>query len=279
MRRAVLPLLILATVVVAAALAWWTLNRSAAPSGDLTTQPKAWPPGSRRAVGGTADIILVQGDHEDVVIEAPLRSLAVRAQVDGQTLNIEAQNTRRWWGFLFGSGGGSGRAPQVTVHFKRLDAIDLSGAVRVTADRFESPQLRISASGGSTVRIEDLAVDILRVAGSGALKAELAGRAPIQHVAISGAGQYRAEKLVSDDVRVSVSGVGHVIVHADKTLHAAISGAGNVEYFGNPEVKESVTGIGRVKHREAQAVGGGWVAGRDGGAVTATTDPAGLRPT
>jgi hypothetical protein len=49
-----------------------------------------------------------------------------------------------------------------------------------------------------------------------------------------------------------VSGVGNVIVHADRTLRASISGAGVIEYAGNPTVTEHVSGIGRVKRREPQ---------------------------
>ena len=55
---------------------------------------------------------------------------------------------------------------------------------------------------------------------------------------------------------VSVSGVGNVIVHAERKLRASISGAGNIEYVGDPEVTEDVSGIGQVKRRNSTATPG-----------------------
>ena len=68
-------------------------------------------------------------------------------------------------------------------------------------------------------------------------------------MAISGAGDYKGARLVSQDATVNVAGAGKVLVNAQKTLKATISGAGSVEYLGDPEVTRSVSGVGSV-HRE-----------------------------
>jgi len=112
------------------------------------------------------------------------------------------------------------------------------------------PALRIAASGATNVKIDALKTDALRFAGSGAVKAELAGQASDLTLSLSGAGDVRAAQLLSEAAKVSVSGAGKVVVNASKTLRVSLSGAGSVEYLGNPEVKQSVSGIGRVKRRD-----------------------------
>src|SRR5438874_231318 len=87
MRRAILPLLILASVVLAAALAWLTLTRAGSSSTtEITTKAQPLPPFSRVAISGAVDVNLIQGDREDVAIEAPSRSLVAHIEVEGRTL-------------------------------------------------------------------------------------------------------------------------------------------------------------------------------------------------
>lgn len=250
MRRATLPLLILACVVVAAALTWFTLNRGAGSGTEVTTEARVVEPFRRLDVTGYAEVTLVQGNEESVTVEVAARGQPrVRARVEDGTLMIASGDARRWWNSLFG--GSRGKAtPRLTVTFKTLDAIALAGAVKLTAARLDTQQLRIAASGGSSVRIDDLQARNLRLSGAGALKATLAGRVVDQEISISGAGEVRADRLVSDSASVSVSGAGSIVVNAQKTLKASISGAGSVEYYGDPQVKQSVSGVGRVKRRE-----------------------------
>ena len=116
--------------------------------------------------------------------------------------------------------------------------------------------LAIGASGGASLVIDDLRATTLRVDGSGALKADIAGQVDDEHVSISGAGSYNAERLRATNATVSVGGVAKVIVHAERKLRASISGAGLIEYVGDPEVTEEVSGMGRVRRRGPAATPG-----------------------
>jgi hypothetical protein len=248
MRRALLPLLIVAAILVAAALAWFTLTRGGGAA--LATEVRSVEPFHRIDVSGHADVTLVQGADQSATVEASARGQpSVRAKVEDGTLIIVAGDRRRWWHSLLG--GKDVTTPRITVAFKTLDTITLAGAVKLTAARIDAPQLRVTASGGSAVRIDDLRARSLRIAGSGALKATLAGSVIEQNIAISGAGDVRADGLVSEDATVSVSGAGSIVINAQRTLRANISGAGSVEYYGNPEVTQRISGIGRVKRRQA----------------------------
>jgi len=251
MRRVPLLFVVLAAIVIAVGLAWPVYSRADYGGGtrsERVSEVQELPSFQRIEVSGIAEIVLVQGYKETISIGNPSRA-GVTASVEGNTLRIARTDDRRWWHSLLG--GGSGRTPRIIVTFKDLQYIAASGAVQVRAAAVNVPDLRVSNSGSTSLKIDDLQARTLRVSGSGAMTAELTGRVVDQQVAISGAADYRAENLVSDSATVTVSGAGVVVVHARQKLKASISGAGSIEYLGDPDVEQRVSGAGRVKNRKA----------------------------
>jgi hypothetical protein len=201
------------------------------------------------SVGGLADITLVQGADERVEFEVPAKQMGrVRLEVRDGTLYVDSGKSTPFWSFLFGGGP---RPIRATITFRELDAIDVSGSVKLRADGWKAEKLAVSVSGEAALRVNGLETKDLAIAASGAVKAEIAGRATDQRIAISGAGDYRAAGLASDNARVAVSGAGKVLINAAKTLKVSISGAGTVDYLGDPTVTQEISGMGRVKRREA----------------------------
>jgi hypothetical protein len=249
--KPVIPvLLILVAIAAAVSAAWLFLSRSyPSARGDVFAEQRALPPFSRIVIDGFVEVTLVQGGTETVTIEAPSKQLAsVRTDVSDGTLTIANNQSRRWWSEFLG---GAVRPARVTVTYREIEAISAAGAVKIRADRLKTDRLKVSASGATSLKISDLDTKELSVSGSGAMKVEIVGRATAQSIAISGAGDYRAAELVSDDARVTVSGAGRVVVQAEKTLRIGLSGAGSVEYIGNPKVTQQISGAGRVKRRDA----------------------------
>lgn len=254
MRRAVLPLLILAAVVLAALLAWLTLNRLHWGGGggrEVVAQSRPAGPFSHLDVTGRAEVVLVQGTVEAVVVEAPAGEQSrIETSVRNGTLAIRTRSTGAAFLGIFGDG--HSRPPRITVTFRALESIELAGATRVEAARIDVPDLRVSAAGASELRVADLRAQTLRISGAGAFKAELAGAVREQSISFAGAGTYRAARLASQEAKVSVAGAAKVLINVEKTLRVSLSGAGLVEYFGDPEVKESVSGAGKIRRRDAQ---------------------------
>ena len=254
MNRLVLPLVILLAIAAAVAAAWYYLDRSfrgagAARGGETVSEQRALSPFTRLSVGGLADITLVQGDTESVRFEVPAKQMRrVRIEVRDGTLHVDNHSSDNLMSFLFG---GATQPIRATVTFRDLNAIDVSGAVKLRADGWKTEKLALSISGEAKIAIAGLEAKELAIAASGAVKAEIAGRATDQRIAISGAGSYRAPELASDTARVAVSGAGKVVVNAAKTLKVSISGAGSVEYLGDPKVTEDISGVGRVRRRES----------------------------
>lgn len=258
MRRFTLPLLILGCIALAALLTWVAVSGSfgrrqapspaAAPAERTISQPL--PPFRKIDVAGSADITLVQGDAESVALPAEPRAKGLlRATVRDDTLYVESRDHAHWWDLVLD--GGREQRPPIVIALRNVEGIVAAGTVKVTAATLKADGLRISGAGGTSLRIDDLTVRDLKVVGAGALRADLAGRANDATVTISGAGEFRGAKFVTQNATVTVAGAGKVIVNAEKTLKATISGAGSVEYYGNPEVTERISGAGSVKRRDA----------------------------
>lgn len=249
MRRALLPLLLLAAVVIAAGGAWLVLHAAAGPEARPQAQRLATGPFHALQVNGHAEVVLVQGDEEALDVDAPAGHQG-RLQVSnaGGTLSITAAGTTPLWARLRGAGT---KPVQLTVRFRALDTLGFSGALRVHGRGLRAPVLSLRASGAAAVVLDGLDAGDFRFNGSGAVRARLSGQAPDQHVAISGAGDYRAVDLRSERAEVRVSGAGKVAVHATQRLDAAISGAGLIAYAGSPEVRQRISGAGRIRQLSA----------------------------
>ncbi len=255
MKRMLLPLLLLLAIAVAVAAAWYVVERAFSGragvrgGSEVVSETRPLPAFSRLDVDGLAEVALVQGTTEAITIEAPAKQLPkLRTAVHDGTLTVVNGDSR---GFFLGLFGGGAHPAKVTVTFRTLDTVRASGAVKLEANGLETDTLNVAASGAASLAIAGLDAKELSVAGSGAMKAEISGRVGDQKVSISGAGDYRAANLVSDNARVSVSGAGKVFVNAARTLDVRISGAGSVDYLGNPQVREEISGAGRVRRRES----------------------------
>ena len=255
MRRSALPIVVVACVVVAAVLAWMVTQRLF-PKADVfevggPAVSETRTPGDFTKVdaSGHMEIELVQGDRHEVVVEAsPGQQEHIRTKVSGETLRVRIER-EGWRPFR-----GGARTPKVTITSPMFESVSVSGTMRVRSASLDVPSLRFAASGATSVKLEKLTTESLRFAGSGAVKADISGQARELTVALSGAGDVRAAELATEDGKVSVSGAGHVVVNAKKTLRVSLSGAGAVEYFGNPELKQSISGMGRVKRRDGTPV-------------------------
>lgn len=252
MRRLSLPLVILISVVIAACLTGYALAETPDRKDEVVTESQALAPFKRIELSGAAVVVLVQDTNGPLVASMPANAAAkISVKVQKETLIIKVADGGRWWSDLFGRGPSG--TPLITIHFKELDGIDVAGVVRLSARQIHVPDLAIEGSGGTTIQIDDLRATTLSVEGSGALRADLGGEVTDQSIEISGAANYQAAKLASDNASVEVSGAGKIVVNARKKVTASISGAGVVEYIGDPVVRESISGAGRIKRRDAAA--------------------------
>src|SRR6185437_9025100 len=95
MPRTSLPWLILATVLVSAALAWWTLTRGMAGEPSVRAERReSLPPFHEVEVGGKAEVTLLQSDEESIEVQAAGAN-GVSAEVANGRLLVRALDRRR----------------------------------------------------------------------------------------------------------------------------------------------------------------------------------------
>jgi hypothetical protein len=72
---------------------------------------------------------------------------------------------------------------------------------------------------------------------------------------MAGAGHGDFSRLVADQAKVTVEGVGSVIVHPKDTLDATMNGVGAILYTGSPrQVNTRMNGLGTIARKDAKDI-------------------------
>jgi Putative auto-transporter adhesin, head GIN domain len=180
-------------------------------------------------MSGAARLEITVGKPESLALEGRASSIErVSTQVRHNTLFIESK-PRDWF---------------MSSNRRRI-------TVRISVPRLESLQVE----GGNDVRLTgfDGGESIIRASGAAYIFAE--GRLDELTVRMAGAGHGDFSRLVADQAKVVVEGVGSVIVHPKDTLDATMNGVGAILYTGSPrEVNTRMNGLGTIARKDAKDV-------------------------
>jgi hypothetical protein len=176
---------------------------------------------------GAARLEITIGQPESLVIEGRASSIArVETKVRHNTLFIESK-PRDWF---------------MSNNRRRI-------TLKITVPELES----LEVEGGNDVRLTGFngGETSIRAAGAAHIFAE--GHLEELTVRMSGAGHGDFSRLVADEAKVIVEGVGSVIVHPKDTLDATMNGVGAILYTGNPrEVNTRMNGLGTIARRDSK---------------------------
>jgi hypothetical protein len=186
-------------------------------SGDLEEDTRTFESFSSLDISGAYQVNVVMGDEYKVHIAADDNLIPlIITKVKGSTLSIYSKKDLRPREDIV-----------ITVTTKELESIESSGASEITATEIDCKRFSVSLSGAGGI--------------------SLSGKSDILDISMSGAGNIDSKNLISDDVYISVSGVGSATVYASNILNAEVSGVGNIEYLGNPsKVSSNVSGVGSI---------------------------------
>jgi hypothetical protein len=178
-------------------------------------------------LAGAARLEITVGQPASILVEGKQRAIdRVRTEVRGNTLYIETKpNT---WVMTRGR-------PRVTliVTMPKLASLNLEGGNDVHMRGF---------AGGSTE---------FRVAGATRLEAD--GHVDELTVHMAGAGHADLSRLPAGRAKVTVDGVGSVVVHPKETLDATMNGVGAILYTGSPrQVNTRMNGLGTIGQQRAE---------------------------
>jgi hypothetical protein len=195
-------------------------------------------------------LILSQGDHESLTIEADETFLAdITSDVREGTLFLGFKED---WFKRFGkmiSAILSNEESEVTYYLtcRDLEKISISGKCLLSCDALETDSLKIAVAGYGNLSFAHLDCSSLELSISGRGELTAAGRADRQVVRISGSGEIQTPELITQSTQIAISGQGNATLHVEETLSVAISGIGHVNFHGDPELKQAISGIGHVK--------------------------------
>lgn len=192
----------------------------------------------RVKISGNFEVILKQGNHHEVEIEADdnLHAL-ILTEIENNTLYVSSENRLK----------GSDDIT-ITITAPEYRRIRISGTVDLeTEGLIESEELEVDLSGAGEANMHIEAED-LRVNMSGAGALDLDGEAERARYNISGAGQIEAFNLETETLEVEMSGAADAEVYASESLSVHVSGAGSIRYRGNPShVSRRVSGAASIR--------------------------------
>jgi hypothetical protein len=194
--------------------------------GPMTTQVREVDDFDSIEMEGAARLEIAVGAKESVAVEAREEIIdRVRTEVRGDTLHVRSK-PKDW--FI------SDGRPRVTV--------------KITLPELEYLKLE----GGNDVRLTGLAGGETRIRAEGAAHIRASGHVEELTVHMAGAGHADLSRLLADEAKVTVDGVGSVYVHPKDSLDATMNGVGAILYSGSPrEVSTRMNGLGTIGRRKA----------------------------
>ncbi|MCD4828498.1 MAG: DUF2807 domain-containing protein [Candidatus Cloacimonetes bacterium] len=208
-------------------------------SGNVVTRQCDVSDFQRIELHGLGAIIITQGDHESLVIEAEDNIIErVHARVEGDELIIGMKRklfVRPTKPIVY----------HVTV--REINRIAVLGAGEIEATTpLRVPHLELRVAGAGEI---DLEVDTdslsLKVAGAGDLW--LRGRADVFMIEIAGAGEVEAFELQTRSTVIEAAGAAEIEVSVSESLSLVASGACEVRYRGDARIiKQEVSGASSI---------------------------------
>ena len=133
---------------------------------------------------------------------------------------------------------------ELSVSFARSISSSTGINLRIEIDELT----KIGMYGAVKAVITGINSDELVVRGSGACKMTADGISKNTDIKFSGACKLSAAGLISENVKIKISGCANSVINATQKVTVKISGAGKVICHGNPpEVKKHISGAGRVE--------------------------------
>ncbi len=268
MRKAIVPLILAAVLVVPAIFAGCELNGSGGTvaAEEVITEEKDFTDFTSVDVGSAFEVEITRSDSFSVVISAD-ESLFDYVEVtrSGQELKIYLKPQHIFTDFTMGA-----KTLKAEITMPALYELQLSGATSGTITGFSSTHdFDLDVSGASTLEIVnggfgDAAFEVSgasRVSGnmtatdieievSGASSVELAGSAEDMVLDVSGASRADMTDFSLQNAEVELSGASEATLNVKGELDSELSGASRLYFYGNPDMgTPDVSGASTIKHK------------------------------
>ncbi len=213
----------------------------------LVAEERAVTPFTKVRLKDYGSLTLVQGDQYLVSIETHPRLLPrLRAEVAAGWLNLGFGSWLDKLGEAFTTS--LTRKPiRYMVTMPRLESLAVCALSRVRLGAWSADHLRLELCGAVDARIDNLSADWLAVELKGTGQIAVTGQAGQQTLTVNGPGRYLAGDLRSQRAEVSLSGPGMADLWVTDQLDVTIHGMGEVVYRGSPSVQQHIASPGGLR--------------------------------
>lgn len=172
-------------------------------------------------IDGSVELLIIVGEKQSLTVTADedFISRIVTKVHDGELL-IAQENESRSWSWDDGD-------VEIKITVPALKAIDVRGAVDAHIKGLNEENFAIEVRGAANLEITGKCVNFdLDIAGTAAVE---------------------ADRLMCENVNVSLRGTGFASVYASESVDADLRGVGVIDIEGNPKrVEQNVRGIGII---------------------------------
>jgi hypothetical protein len=208
-------------------------------SGNTVKQDRTQQGFTKLKIYGPFEVLLQQSDSYKVELETDDNlQQYVEVRKEGSELVIKLQDNLNI---------SNDKGMKLYINVPEIEDLSVAGSTDVKAQgNFVTSRkmtLDIAGSGEIDMRLKAPELEV-SIAGSGTAKLE--GETRNLDISIAGSGDYLAEKLLSENAKVSVSGAGNCRLYASKTLDVSVAGSGDIFYHGKPTIKQSIAGSGNI---------------------------------
>ncbi len=135
-----------------------------------------------------------------------------------------------------------------TVYFKKIDAVEANEGSRISSEKeITSTSFDIKAKEGSQINLV-LQVEKLIVRVANGSKIDLGGTAKNQDVLVNSGGEYKGEKLHSEQTDVTVNAGGNANVFTTGLVTTKVRAGGTITIYGKPkQINKKIVAGGSIE--------------------------------
>lgn len=135
----------------------------------------------------------------------------------------------------------------VTLYYKNIEAVEANEGSRIASSEiFKATIFDIIAKEGAEVKI-NLEVEKLNVKATSGGIINITGKAKNQDLLINSGAVYTAEKLETEQTKITVNAGGEADIYATNLVDAKVRAGGNITIYGKPkQINQKVVAGGNI---------------------------------
>lgn len=231
-------LFVAAVVIATASTIWFNIfNQTVIGTGDQITECRPAEAVKHINLSGLGNLYLEQSNRPYIKVTADDNILPyLITTITNNVLNIYVKP-----GFSVSSK----KSINYTIGMPYISSLSTSGSTALIIPSFDSSKnIEIHTSGSSTISAT-IRTPLLKITGSGSSNIKIQGIVPTQKVHLSGGNTYNAENVITNHIKIHMSGAAKATLVATELIEGSASGATKL-FIKAPQQRITVSGVSHI---------------------------------